>query len=51
LRLSREENDFSCWLRDLGYPEIAKEIAKLDPYTETLETIREKILKICEEKC
>jgi len=46
LRLKEKENDFSAWLRGIGRPEIAEELYKLDPYTITLEGLREKIIKI-----
>jgi len=48
LRLERKDNDFSIWLRDKGYKDAAEKISQLDPYTETLSTIREKIIKIIE---
>ncbi len=45
LRLGREENDFSNWLDTLGYPDLAKEISRLDPYTMTLEGLRERLIQ------
>lgn len=45
LRLERGVNDFSVWLETaLGETELAKKIARLDPYTHTLEALREKIM-------
>jgi len=44
LRLGREENDFSRWLRDRGRPEIAEKIRKLDPYAQTMEGLRKNII-------
>jgi hypothetical protein len=44
LRLDRGENDFSAWFRDLGQPELALEIQQLDPYSYTLEGLRERII-------
>lgn len=46
LRKSIEGNDFSEWFRSLGKDKLADEIAKLDPYTITLEGLREKILRL-----
>ena len=41
LRLEKGENDFSRWIEDmLGEQELAREIAKLDPYTFTMEGLR-----------
>ncbi|RKY38849.1 MAG: hypothetical protein DRP76_03955 [Candidatus Omnitrophota bacterium] len=46
LRLKKHDNDFSCWLRDLGHKELADRISKLDPYTYTLEGLRKKIINL-----
>lgn len=46
LRLNRNENDFSLWLKDLGEVELSEEIAKIDPYTITLEGLRNKIISL-----
>ncbi|OQX82144.1 MAG: hypothetical protein B6D56_00075 [Candidatus Omnitrophica bacterium 4484_70.1] len=46
LRLKKHDNDFSCWLRDLGYKELADRISKLDPYTYTLEGLRKRIINL-----
>lgn len=48
LRLEKGENDFSQWLRDLGKPVLAGQIAKLDPYTYTLEGLRNKLIQLVE---
>lgn len=45
LRLGKERNDFAEWFYQLGYTELADKISKLDPYTTTLEGLREDILK------
>jgi hypothetical protein len=50
MRLGSIDNDFSRWLRDLGEVDAAEEIAKLDPYTSTLEGLREKILAILDKR-
>lgn len=44
LRKGINGNDFSEWFKDLCKDKLADEIAKLDPYTITLEGLREKIL-------
>ncbi len=46
MRLCRGENDFCAWFRSIGNEKLAKEIAKLDPYTITLEGLRKKIIKL-----
>lgn len=47
LRLERSTNDFSNWLaHSLGEKDIALKIAKLDPYTQTGEGLRETILNL-----
>lgn len=46
LRLGRKTNDFSLWLEQLGYPELAQEIAGLDPYDYTLESLRSLMLSL-----
>jgi hypothetical protein len=48
LRLGKVGNDFSLWLESIGQKKMAAEIAKLDPYTITLEGLRKKIIKIME---
>lgn len=46
LRLERGTNDFSFWLgTSLNEVELAKEIARLDPYTYTLEDLRAELIK------
>lgn len=50
LRLKKPDNDFSCWLRDLGYSELADKISRLDPYTYTLEGLRREIIRLVEEE-
>lgn len=46
LRLEKGDNDFSIWLRSAGKEEEAEQISRLDPYTFTLEGLRERLLKI-----
>jgi hypothetical protein len=45
LRLGSEDNDFSCWLeREQDLPGVARAIRALDPYTYTLEGLRQALL-------
>lgn len=47
LRLEKGKNDFSNWLENsLFEKQIASEIEKLDPYTHTMEELRNTIIKI-----
>lgn len=45
LRLGRGDNDFSNWIETLGHPQLAQEISRLDPYTMTLESLRERLIQ------
>jgi len=50
LRLGRKKGDFSIWVEEqLGLPELAQKISRLDPYMTSLEIIRHRILKLCDE--
>jgi hypothetical protein len=44
--MEREENDFSEWFRKLGRGVLADEMLKLDPYTQTLEGLRRRIIQL-----
>jgi hypothetical protein len=44
LRLKREENDFSAWFVSLGKTDLAKKVAGFDPYTVTLERLRQRLI-------
>lgn len=49
LRLKLQSNDFSEWLKEeLGMPELADRINKIDIYTDTLEGSRRAMVKILE---
>lgn len=51
LRLEKASNDFSNWIEDsIGDAELAKEIAKLDPYTYALGDLRKTIMKIVDKR-
>jgi hypothetical protein len=46
MRLKRNDNDFSAWLKGIGENELARRIALLDPYSMNLEALREELLKL-----
>lgn len=47
LRLKRSTNDFSYWIEtSIGDKKLADEIAKLDPYTYTIDDLRKKLVKM-----
>ncbi|MDD4938875.1 MAG: DUF5752 family protein [Candidatus Omnitrophica bacterium] len=47
LRLGKGGNDFSNWIESsIGDKQLAARIARLDPYTHTLEDLRNNLLKI-----
>jgi hypothetical protein len=48
LRLHNDTNDFSRWFDALGKPELANQVARLDPYSYTLEGLRKRILVLTE---
>jgi hypothetical protein len=45
LRLERGENDFSNWFETLGHNDLAADVARLDPYTMTLEGLRKLLIR------
>lgn len=50
LRLEKTTNDFSLWLESIGESHLAKKIAQFDPYTMTLNDLKNKIIKLLEKK-
>lgn len=49
LRVEAMDNDFSVWLSEsLGMDELAKKINNLDPYSRTLNELRERMLQLVE---
>ena len=44
LRLEQGENDFAVWFEARGDRELAEALARLDPYTITLEGLRQEII-------
>jgi len=46
LRTGKASNDFSVWLDSLGEQELAEAVAKVDPYTYTLEGVRSQLIKL-----
>jgi hypothetical protein len=50
LRLGRRMGDFALWIEEqLELPELAKKISKIDFYMTSLESIRHRIIKLCDE--
>ncbi len=51
LRLQREENDFSAWIRNgLKLPELADRMQALNPYLGSLERLRSNLLNMCDDQ-
>jgi len=51
LRLGRSTNDFSLWLeKELEEPALAKSISRMDPYTQTLDGLRQQIIAMIERR-
>jgi uncharacterized protein DUF5752 len=51
LRIGRGTNDFSNWLDDiLSEKKLANKIASLDPYTHTMENLRNTLIKLIEKR-
>lgn len=51
LRLERMDNDFSNWIRNsVGDKELADEISRFDPYTYTLDGLRNKLITMLEKR-
>ena len=48
LRHEHGENDFSIFFKNLGKNALAEEITRLDPYSQTLEGLRLKIIRLVE---
>jgi len=47
IRLERRHNDFSMWFLDsLGETDLAQAVSSLDPYSLTMEEVRQRILKL-----
>lgn len=46
LRLERPTNDFSQWMSNLGETRLARKIDRLNPYTVTLEELKQEIVKL-----
>jgi hypothetical protein len=47
LRLEKGTNDFSAWFeKELGEKDLARAVARLDPYTQTMESLRHQILRL-----
>jgi len=49
LRLGRRMGDFALWIEEqLGLPQLAQEISKIDFYMISLESVRQQILRLCD---
>ena len=48
LRQGRGENDFTAFFRRIGQDALADEVARLDPYTQTLDGLKQKLIRIVE---
>jgi len=46
LRLQAGDNDFSEWLAAHGEDQLARSIARLDPYTYTLDGLRQEVIRL-----
>ncbi len=49
LRLGRPTNDFSQWLQDRGEPGLARRIDAINPYTQSLDEVKDSILRLGQE--
>ncbi len=50
LRLGRRKGDFALWFEEqLDLPETAEKISRIDFYLTSLESIRHRIIKVCDE--
>lgn len=50
IRLQRGSNDFSLWLESVGEKICAQAVASLDPYTHTMEELRQAILRLLSDR-
>ena len=50
LRLRRGANDFSIWFQSLGEEALARAVGSLDPYTHTMDELRQTILELVRER-
>ncbi len=50
VRQGRQDNDFSQWLRkEVGLPELADRVSRLNPYVGSLERVRGRLLMLVDE--
>ena len=51
LRLKKKKNDFSNWIEtSLGDKKLARDITRLDPYTHTMEGLRQSLIELIQER-
>jgi hypothetical protein len=49
LRLQQKSNDFAAWVEhSVGNQRLAEHLSRLDPYTSTLDDLRQKIIRIAQ---
>ena len=49
LRLGKPKGDFALWVEEqLGFPELGEKISNIDPYRISLESVRSRILNLCD---
>jgi hypothetical protein len=50
LRLGKPKGDFALWMEEqLDLPELGERISKIDPYRISLESVRSRILNLCDQ--
>jgi hypothetical protein len=50
LRLGKPKGDFALWMEEqLGLPGLGERISKIDPYRISLESVRSRILNLCDQ--
>ena len=51
LQLANDRNEFSSWLRDaLGETRLAEEIDAFDPYTQSMENLRARLIRLVDRR-
>jgi hypothetical protein len=51
LRLAKVTNDFSNWIKDsIGDNKLAADISRLDPYSYTIEELKDKVIRLIERR-
>jgi hypothetical protein len=50
LRTPQGNNDFSHWLESMGETALAKEIERLDPYSQSMDSLRSRMVRLIEKR-